>query len=58
MAWVVLIVMLVMFVGLTMVVVWKASGGHPEVAVVLGLLNGVVGRAIKHIATFLFGVRK
>lgn len=57
MAWVVLIVMLVMFVGLTIVVVWMAIVGHPEVAVVLGLVNGIVGWAIKQIVSFLFGGR-
>ena len=54
MAWVVLIAMLVVFVSLTIVVVWIAMSEHPGVAVVLGIVDGIVGWAIKHIVSFLF----
>ena len=54
MAWVVLIVMLATFVVLIAIVVWAAINERTGVAGVLGLLDGIVGLAIRHIISFLF----
>ena len=54
MAWLVLIVMLAAFLSLIVIVVWAAIYERNGVAIVLGLLDGIVGWTIKHITSFLF----
>ena len=54
MAWVVLIVFLLIFIVLIGIVVWAAIDGQTGMAIVLSIVDGIVGWTLKHIVSFLF----